>query len=168
MKAYADGFKGITEFKKKGSAFVRTHGYVLICEHTGHKLYWEDFQKWREIEDLPEYIYKREYTSEERKEHEGAAAKWDRMALNAPTQGSGIAILKLSMTLFFKWLCNEGYFGKVLLCNLVHDEAVIEYPEDLKDIVVPKLKYYMEKGASVLCKKLPIPCVPETGLHWIH
>ena len=23
-------------------------------------------------------------------------------------------------------------------------------------------------GASVLCKKLPIPCVPETGDHWIH
>ena len=168
VKAYADGFKGITEFKKKGSAFVRQNGYVLICEHTGHKLYWEDFKKWREIEDLPEYIYKREYTSEERKEHEGAAAKWDRMALNAPTQGSGIAILKLSMTLFFKWLCNEGYFNKVLICNLVHDEAVIEYPKELKDIVVPKLQHYMEKGASVLCKKLPIPCVPETGNHWIH
>ena len=168
VKAYADGFKGITEFKKKGSAFVRKYGYVLICEHTGHKLYWEDFKKWREIEDLPEYIYKREYSSEERKEHEGAAAKWDRMALNAPTQGSGIAILKLSMTLFFKWLCNEGYFNKVLLCNLIHDEAVIEYPEELKDIVVPKLQEYMEKGASVLCKKLPIPAVPETGDHWIH
>ena len=168
VKAYADGFKGITEFKKKGSAFVRSNGYVLICKHTGHKLYWEDFKKWREIEDLPEYIYKREYTSEERKEHEGAAAKWDRMALNAPTQGTGIAILKLSMTLFFKWLVKEGYFGQVLLCNLVHDEAVIEYPESLKDIVVPKLKHYMEKGASVFCKKLPIPCVPETGDHWIH
>ena len=168
VKAYADGFKGITEFKKKGSAFVRSNGYVLICKHTGHKLYWEDFKKWREIEDLPEYIYKREYTSEERKEHEGAAAKWDRMALNAPTQGTGIAILKLSMTLFFKWLVKEGYFGQVLLCNLVHDEAVIEYPESLKEIVVPKLKHYMEKGASVFCKKLPIPCVPETGDHWIH
>ena len=168
VKAYADGFKGITEFKKKGSAFVRQNGYVLICEHTGHKLYWEDFKKWREIEDLPEYIYKREYSPAERKEHEGAAAKWDRMALNAPTQGSGIAILKLSMTLFFKWLCKEGLFNKVLLCNLIHDEAVIEYPEELKDIVVPKLQEYMEKGASVLCKKLPIPCVPETGLWWIH
>ena len=168
VKAYADGFKGITEFKKRGSAFVRKYGYVLICEHTGHKLYWEDFKKWREIEDLPEYIYKREYSPEERKEHEGAAAKWDRMALNAPTQGSGIAILKLSMTLFFMWLCKEGYFGKVLLCNLVHDESVIEFPQELKDIVVPKLKEYMEKGASVLCKKLPIPCVPETGDHWIH
>ena len=43
-----------------------------------------------------------------------------------------------------------------------------DYPESLKEIVVPKLKHYMEKGASVFCKKLPIPCVPETGDHWIH
>ena len=81
---------------------------------------------------------------------------------------SGIAILKLSMTLFFKWLVKEGYFNQILLCNLVHDEAVIEYPENLKNIVVPKLKECMEYGASLLCKKVPIPCVPETGLHWIH
>lgn len=168
VKAYADGFKGITEFKKKGSAFVRSNGYIVICQHTGHKIYWEDFKKWREIEDLPEYIYKREYSEKERKEHEGAAAKWDRMSLNTPTQGTGIAILKLSMTLFFKWLCKEGYFGKILICDLIHDEAVIEYPKNLKDIVVPKLKEYMEKGASVLCKRLPIPAVPETGLYWIH
>ena len=168
VKAYADGFKGITEFKKKGSEFVRHNGYIIINKYTGHRIYWEDFKKWREIEDLPNYIYKREFSKEEQEEHEGAAAKWDRLALNSPTQGSGIAILKLSMTLFFKWLCNEGYFNKVLLCNLVHDEAVVEYPKEMKDIVVPKLQYYMEKGASVLCKKLPIPCVPETGDHWIH
>lgn len=84
---YLNTFKGITEFKKKGSAFVRQNGYVLICEHTGHKIYWEDFKKWKAIEELPEYIYKHEYTSDERHEHEGAAAKWDRMALNSPTQG---------------------------------------------------------------------------------
>lgn len=87
VNAYAEGFKGISEFKAKGSAFVRTHGYILICKYTGHKIFWEDFKKWREIEDLPEYIYKSEYTSEERKEHEMAAAKWDRLALNSVTQG---------------------------------------------------------------------------------
>lgn len=72
------------------------------------------------------------------------------------------------MTLFFKWLCQQGYFGKVLLCNLIHDETVIEYPAEWKDNIVPVLKMYMEKAASVICKKLPIPCVPETGLWWIH
>lgn len=168
VKAYADGFKGIAAFKKAGSAFVRNHGYILICNHTGHKLFWEDFEKWKAIDDMPEYLYKTECTSAERREHEGAAAKWDRLALNVVTQGSGIIILKIAMIAFFGWLVREGYFNKVLLCDLVHDEVVTEYPEELKDIVVPKLVEAMEKAAGLICKKLPIPAIAETGDHWIH
>ena len=168
VKAYAEGFKGITKFKEIGSEFVRNNGYVLICKKTGHKLYWEDWKKWREVEDLPEYIFKSEYNAEERREHKLAAAKWDRMALNSPTQGSGIICLKLAMVMFFKWIVDNNLFNKVLICNLVHDEAVIEYPKDLKDIVVPKLVDCMEKAAGIICTKLPIPAIPETGDHWIH
>lgn len=165
---YLAAFKGITEFKKRGSTFVRQNGYIVICKHTGHKIFWEDWKKWREIEDLPEYIYKQEYTSEERREHESAAAKWDRMALNSPTQGSGICILKIAMILFFNWIKNNNYFNIVLLCNLVHDESCIEYPEELKDIVVPMLVKCMETAAAQICKSLPIPAEPSTGIHWIH
>ena len=168
VKAYADGFKGIAAFKRAGSAFVRSHGYIVICKYTGHKLLWEDWEKWKEIDELPEYIYKRDLSSAERREHEGAAAKWDRLALNVVTQGSGVIILKIAMYAFFKWLVREGYFNKVLICDLVHDEAVIEYPKELKEIVEPKLVEAMEKAAALICKKLPIPAVAETGLHWIH
>lgn len=168
VKAYADGFKGVSAFKAKGSKFVRTHGYIIICKHTGHRLIWQDFAKWREIEDLPDWIRERELTDAELKEHDGAAAKWDRLALNVVTQGTGIIILKYAMTMFFKWIVVNNLFNKVLLCDLVHDEAVIEYPKELKDVVVPKLKTAMEKAASVLCKSLPIPAEAETGDHWIH
>ena len=71
-------------------------------------------------------------------------------------QKSGKFVKKISIVLL----------GTIISTNI--NSTVIEYPEELKDIVVPKLKEYMEKGASVLCKKLPIPCVPETGNHWIH
>ena len=168
VKAYADGFKGIAAFKKAGSAFVRNNGYILICKHTGHKLFWEDFKKWKEIDDLPEYIYKSECTPAERREHEGAAAKWDRLALNVVTQGSGIIILKIAMIAFFNWIVREGYFNKILLCDLVHDEVVMEFPKELEQTAVPKLVEAMEKAAGVICKKLPIPAVAETGDHWIH
>lgn len=168
VKAYADGFKGVSAFKEKGSRFVRKNGYIVICKYTGHRLIWQDFAKWREIEDMPKWLQERELTPAELKEHDGAAAKWDRLALNVVTQGTGIIILKYAMTMFFKWIVDNGYFDKVLICDLVHDEAVVEYPEDLKDIVVPKLKLAMEKAASVFCKSLPIPAEPETGDHWIH
>ena len=87
VKAYADGFKGVSAFKEKGSRFVRKNGYIIICKYTGHRLNWQDHAKWREIEDVPEQIRVREYSDHELREHDGAAAKWDRLALNVVTQG---------------------------------------------------------------------------------
>lgn len=166
--AYNDGFKGIAAFKAKGSAFVRTHGYIVICKYTGHKIYWQDFKKWRAIEDLPEYVRIREYSLTELAEHNMAASKWDRLALNSPTQGTGIACLKLAMSLYFKWILENNYFGTVLLCDLVHDEAVVEAPKEIADTAFSKLKECMENATAALCKKLPIPAEAEIGYHWIH
>ena len=86
-QGYFDMFKGITDFKARGSKFVRTNGYIVICKHTGHKIYWEDFKKWRKYEDMPEVQFDMELSKDERYEHRAAAAKWDRLALNSPTQG---------------------------------------------------------------------------------
>lgn len=80
---------------------------------------------------------------------------------------TGIIILKEAMTKFFHWVVKEGLFNKVLLCNLIHDEALIEYPKEMT-YVESKLKYFMELASSKYCKKLPIPADPETGNCWIH
>ena len=166
--AYNEGFKGIAKFKEQGSNFVRTNGYIVLCKKTGHKTYWEDFSKWRKMEDEPENMWRVAYTNDQIKEHNMAASKWDRKALNSVTQGTGVIILKYAMVLFFRWIIENGYFNKVLLCDLVHDEAVVEFPKELVDVVPNKLKEFMEKSAGVFCKKLPIPAVPEVGDHWIH
>lgn len=168
VEAYAKGFAGIAEFKKKGSKFVREHGFIVINPKTNHWLIWEDWKKWRAIEDMPENQREYECTKEELKEHNSAAAKWDRLALNVVTQGTGIIILKFAMILFFKWIVENNLFNKVLICDLIHDEAVVEFPEELENVVVPKLKECMEKAASIFCEKLPIPAEPEVGNCWIH
>lgn len=165
---YNQGFAGIAKFKEKGANFVKTHGYIVICKKTGHKIYWEDWEKWREMEDIPYELRIREYTEEELKEHSMAGSKWGRMVLNSPTQGSGIIILKFAMIKFFKWIIENDLFEVVRLCNLIHDEALIEFPENMKDIVPNKLQECMENASSIFCEKLPIPAVPETGDHWIH
>lgn len=166
-KAYDEGFKGVTTFKLANSYLTKKRGYVLICKYTGHKMYWEDWEKWRAIEDLPDYEYDCEPKSV-RDEHRKAGAYWDRMSLNAPTQGTGIICLKYAMIRFFQWILKNNYFNIVKICNLIHDEAVVEYPEELESTVVPKLRECMEQAAAVFCKKLPIPAEPETGKFWIH
>ena len=177
-KAYDEGFKGVTSFKEKGSKFVREHGYVLMCKHTGHRMNWYGWNEWKEEQKsfTPEfwedYRANHKGTNDEvaRKvsEHFKTASKWDRMALNAVTQGTGSIILKDSATTFFKWIINNGYFGKVLLCALVHDEIDFEFPKELEDVCSEIIQKIMLESAAKYCKSLPIPADASTGTHWIH
>ena len=177
-KAYDSGFPGIAEFKRKGSEFVREHGYILMCEYSGHKMYWWDHDDWV----LRQKSFTKEFWEEYRDHHKGtgdeiaqevsmhfrAASKWDRMALNAPTQGTGSVCLKLAIINFFNWIVDNNYFRKVELAALVHDEANIIYPIELHDIVPSKLKECMEKAAALVCTKLPIPAEAEVDVCWKH
>ena len=177
-EAYDSGFPGIAEFKKKGSEFVRKHGYILMCKYSGHKMYWWDHKEWLERQQS----FTQEFWENYRNYHKGtgdevarevsmhfkAASKYDRMALNAPTQGSGIVILKIAITDFFNWVVDNNYFGKIELAALVHDEANIVYPKELHDIVPKKLQECMEHAASLVCTKLPIPAELAIKDYWEH
>ena len=175
-KAYLDGFPGIAKFKAEGSKAVRQNGYVLMCKYTGHKMYWWDHNKWLERQKSftsdfwEEYRLYHKNTGDaiamEVREHFQAASKWDRMALNAPTQNTGIVILKDSITSFFNYIVDNELFGKVKIVALVHDEANIEYPEDLNMDII--LKKCMEESAAKYCKSLPIPAESSVGTFWIH
>lgn len=176
---YDKGFSGVTNYKKKGSRFVRENGYVLMCEHTGHKMYWYDHKEWKERQDKfqssewswDNYRQKHkgtgDWVEQHVKMHFKAAAKWDRMALNAPTQGSGSIIIKEAACMLFNWILLTNNFNKVHLCALVHDEMVCTYPEEL-DQFPTFLEAIMQNAASKYCKSLPIPAEAAVGDHWIH
>ena len=176
---YDQGFSGVTNYKKKGSRFVRENGFVLMCEHTGHKMYWYDHEEWKQRQakyqssdwSWDNYRQKHkgtgDWVEQQVKMHFKAAAKWDRMALNGPTQGSGACIIKESACMLFDWIMENNLFEKVNLCALVHDEIVCDYPEDLQEFpqILEKL---MQQAAAKYCKSLPIPAEAAVGDHWIH
>lgn len=178
VDSYYNKFKGIAGFKAKGSKFVRENGYVLMCRYSGHKMFWWDHDEWLKRQKS----FTQEFWEEYRQYHKGtgdaiaqevsmhfrAASKWDRMALNGPTQGSGIVILKMAMKDFLDWIVSNDYFGKVELAALVHDEANVVYPKELHDTVPAKLQQCMEHAASLVCTKLPIPAEPAVADHWLH
>ena len=170
-------FVGMTAFAKRGSRFVRQNGYILMCKETGHKMYWWDHNKWLERqksftpEFWNEYKLKHKGTNDiiaqEVREHFQAASKWDRMARNAPTQGTAAVIMKDAMTTLFNWIVDNNYFGKVHICVSVHDEIDCDYPEEIENF--PKvLTNIMETSAAKYCKSLPIPAEASVGTHWIH
>ena len=177
VTTYEEGFKGTTEFAKKGSAFVRKNGYILMCPLTGHRMYWWDHDKWLERQKS----FTQEFWEEYRNIHKGtgdaiaqevsmhfrAASKFDRLARNAPPQGTSAVMTKEATTNIFHWIVKNGYFGKILCCALVHDETNWEYPEEVKEF--PNIvKSMMESSAAKYCKSIEIPADASVGTHWIH
>lgn len=177
VKNYEEGFKGTIEFAKKGSAFVRKNGYIIICPLTGHRMYWWDHDKWLERQKS----FTQEFWEDYRNNHKGtnsdiammvkmhfkAASKYDRLARNSPAQGTSSIMTKDAVTNIFNWIVDNGYFGKILCCALVHDETNWEYPKEIEDF--PKIvSSMMEASAAKYCKSLPIPAEASVDICWRH
>ncbi len=92
----------------------------------------------------------------------------ERMAINAPIQGTEADIIKLAMVNIFEWIKKEKLENDVRLLLQVHDELVFEIKESLVKDVVPKIKKSMEE-VEISEDKDKIVCVAEAeaGENWL-
>jgi DNA polymerase I len=80
----------------------------------------------------------------------------ERMAKNAPVQGSAADIFKLAMVALDRRLEDGGFWSRMILT--VHDELVLEVPLDERDRVEPLVREVMES----VCE-LKVPLVVDLG-----
>ena len=92
----------------------------------------------------------------------------DNQSCNYPSQGTAAAMTKIAGIRYFNHLVNDGLIFKVLIPNDVHDEYLIEPPEEIAEQEAKKLSECMEYAAAIFCKKVTIKAVPELADHWIH
>ena len=76
-------------------------------------------------------------------------ASAERMAINAPMQGTGADIIKIAMARADEWIKKEKLDKDVFLLLQVHDELVYEVAEGLVKKVAPKIKEIMESILSL-------------------
>ncbi len=68
----------------------------------------------------------------------------ERMAINAPIQGTGADFIKLAMVKIDEYLVKENLTDKVKLILQVHDELVFEIAESAIETIAPKIRNIME------------------------
>lgn len=130
IKKYFEQYPGIREYMDRTIEFAREHGYVETLD--GRKVHTKGI--------LDKNANMRAFS--------------ERAAINAPLQGTAADIIKRAMV-GVKELCDAK--GAKLLLQ-VHDELVIEAPENIAAALAPEIKRIMERAAA-----LSVPLTVEVG-----
>lgn len=85
----------------------------------------------------------------------------ERLAVNTPIQGSAADIVKLAMINVDKMIKSEGLKSKILL--QIHDELLLECPDDEVDLIKDKLKEEMESAFELT---VPLTVNVQVGVNW--
>lgn len=178
-KAYLSGFSNINKFFKEAKANMWKRGYILINKATGHKRFIYNYDKFKKEEKSHTKEFWNEYRmiKAEYGDHPilrsikkffKTKGMHERNALNGPVQGTAAIITKIAGIRYMKHLLKEDLLYKVWIPNCVHDEYLIEVPDELVEQESKELQDAMEKAGSFFVKSVKLKAVPEHAKYWVH
>lgn len=179
VKGLLAGMPGMANFKKNAIKFLKDHGYLIINEITGHRVYWPEWASWKAVEDSFDHEFWLDYNAyhkgtgdsicEKVRKHKAQSHDWfEKNVLNYPIQGGSAIVLKQAAADLFEWIVKNGFFGKILFCVFVHDEIDVECPIEYAETFKKVMQYVMQHAAGIYYHRLEIPATAAEGDHWIH
>ena len=137
MDAYLDKYSGVRAYMKHIVEQGRADGYVATL-----------YGRRRELPELKSSNY-------------NLRAFGERVALNMPIQGTAADIIKLAMVRVYRRLKEEGLQARLIL--QVHDELIVECPENEAERVRELLTWEMEHTAQLA---IPLTADAHIGHSW--
>ena len=179
--AYFEAFPQLKSYFEKQKKLVESRGYVLINPISGRKTfidsfseykalakkftpaYWAKYREAREA-DSPEFATLKEEVSKyfQRK---GAI---ERMALNYPIQGTAGDQTKLAGIYLFEIIKTHNHLDIVKIVNFIHDEILLECPNELAETYASYTQECMERAGEVFCKIIKLKAEPNISKSWEH
>jgi len=138
IATYFERFRGVREYLDRMVETAKTNGYVETIFH------------------------RRRYIPELKDRNFNIRAFGERVATNAPIQGSAADLIKIAMIRIHEALLGSGLQARMLL--QVHDELVFECPASEVDALTALVRDRMESAAQ-----LDVPLLVEVGVgdNWL-
>ena len=137
MDAYLEKYHGVRDYMKAIVEQARAEGYVSTL-----------YGRRRSLPELKSSNF-------------NTRSFGERVALNMPIQGTAADIIKLAMVNVYRRLQSEGLRARLIL--QVHDELIVECPEDEAERVKEILKSEMENTAQL---SVPLIVDAHIGHSW--
>ncbi len=142
LNAYFNTFTRLAEYLEETRAYAREHGYTKTM--FGRRRYFPG------IQSSAPFI----------------RASAERMAINAPIQGTEGDILRVAMIEIDRWI-TDGHENDARMLLQVHDELVFEIKEDKLNEVVPALRRMMTAVFGDRdTKGVPVVVEAKAGYNW--
>lgn len=178
--AYFRAFPGLAAYFTEAKKFGVENGYVLISPVTGKKSYVDYYDEFSKLKNEMNKDFWDRYkqmknsdtpTAREMKEKVSQFFRKrgdiERMSLNYPIQGESAEITKLACVYFWtKYLVPNNLLFKVLIVNIIHDEILIETPEEIAQQAAAQLEKAMVDSGAKFCKRVPLKADPCIAPYW--
>ncbi|MBC8585917.1 DNA polymerase I [Youxingia wuxianensis] len=138
IKGYLDTYSGVKKYMEETIKFARENGYVKTL------------------------FGRRRYLPELSASNKNTQAFGERVAMNTPIQGTAADIIKIAMVRVAQRLEKEKMKAKLIL--QVHDELLVEAPEEEIHMATIILKEEMEHAAQL---KVPLEADTNVGGNWL-
>ena len=143
LNAYFNTFTRLAEYLEEVKVFARKHGYTETL-----------FGRRRHFPGI----------------NSGAPfirAQQERMAINAPIQGTSADIIRIAMVKIYEYLKEKKLEGKVAMLLQVHDELLFEIETKSLDSIIPEL---VSRMTDVVPEKdsngVPVAVEVKVGQNW--
>lgn len=93
-------------------------------------------------------------------------SEYFRLCLNNPVQTRGAHQIKLAACILFEWIVKNNLQWKVLICNSVHDELVVECIDAIKHTVKGVVEQSMLDAGNHYLTNLTIKADASIGASW--
>jgi DNA polymerase-1 len=131
---------------------------IYFARYPGVKRYMEDTKIFAMEHGFVETIFgRRLYLPDINSRNMGKRRGAERVAINAPMQGSAADIIKRAMILIDQWIIKEQIDARMIM--QVHDELVFEVKEAELENVSKVIKQFMESAAL-----LQVPLIVDVGI----
>ena len=141
-----------------GRAEAAEHIDTFFARYPGVKAYMDGCKAKAKDDGFVETLYgRRLYLPDIKARNQAARSGAERVAINAPLQGTAADIIKRAMIDIHAWLAAEKLPAKMIM--QVHDELVFEVTEDAAEDMAEKISARMEAAAD-----LAVPLLAEAGI----
>jgi DNA polymerase-1 len=179
-EAYFFAFPGLKAYFDEAKKFGVENGYVLISPITGKKSYVDYYDEFTKLKNEMDRDFWDKYKKIKNSNTPTATSMKDkvskffrkrgdieRMSLNYSIQGESAEITKLAGVYFWqRYLVKNNLLFKVKIVNAIHDEYLVETPEEISRETAQALQKCMEDAGDKFCKRIRLKAEPTIERYW--